>query len=73
MERDKPTEQDVANQVLCLLRRISELEAAEIERRRTMADACQVAARGHSSRYSSGTEFATAVMRAPGTEMLGLN
>ena len=73
MERNKSTEEDVANQILRLLRRISELEAAEMERCRAGASVCQVAAGGRSGGYSGGTEFATVVMRAPRTGVLGLN
>ena len=38
MKQVRPTEQDVANEMLRLLRRISELEAAELARQRATPD-----------------------------------
>ncbi len=73
MEHGKSTGEEVANQILRLLRRISELEAAEMERRRAEAITCQAMAKGYNGRFSDGTEFAMLTMRAPGTGVLGLN
>ena len=73
MEHGMWTEKDVANQVLRLLRRISELEAAELERRSAEAVMCQVAARRHLGRRFDGAEFAALVVEAPGAGVLGVN
>lgn len=44
MKHGKWSDEDIANQILRLLRRISELEAAEIERQRAEQERCQLPA-----------------------------
>ena len=73
MEDGKATGEEGANQMLRLLQRISELEAAEMEHCGAEAGTCQAAAKGHNGGYCDGTEFAMLTMRAPVTGVLGLN